>query len=62
KKDRPLLMKSRNVIETIKELLEMRKPYYEKADYILDTTKKPVEIIVEGIIEIIKKEDEKNKS
>ncbi|MCM8804866.1 MAG: shikimate kinase [Candidatus Omnitrophica bacterium] len=62
KKDRPLLMKSKNVIATIKEMLEMRKPYYQKADYTIDTTNKKVEIIVNEIIDIIKKENGKNKS
>lgn len=62
KKDRPLLMKSKNVIETIRELLEIRKPYYQKADHTIDTTNKKVEKIVDEIMEIIKKENEKNKS
>ncbi|MCX7916954.1 MAG: shikimate kinase [bacterium] len=60
KKDRPLLMKSKNVIQTIKEMLEVRKPYYQKADYTIDTTKKNIEEIVDEIIKIIKKENGKN--
>ncbi len=60
KKDRPLLMKSKNIIETIKELLEIRKPYYSKADYTIDTTNKKIEVVVEEIIKIIEK-DEENK-
>ncbi|MGC8976573.1 MAG: shikimate kinase [Candidatus Ratteibacteria bacterium] len=62
KKDRPLLMKSKNVIETIKELLEMRKPYYQKADYTVDTTKKKIEKVVDEIMELLKRENGKNKS
>ncbi|MCM8806486.1 MAG: shikimate kinase [Candidatus Omnitrophica bacterium] len=62
KKDRPLLMKSKNVIETIKELLERRKPYYSKADYTIDTTKKKIEDVVDEIIEIVKKENGENPS
>lgn len=61
KKDRPLLMKSKNVIETIKELLEMRKPYYSKADYTIDTTNKKIEEVVEEIIKILEIENGKNK-
>ncbi len=60
KKDRPLLLKSKNVIETIKELLELRKPFYSKADYTVDTTQKKTELIVEEIIKIIEKENGKN--
>ncbi|MFN4227887.1 MAG: shikimate kinase [Candidatus Ratteibacteria bacterium] len=55
KKDRPLLMRSKNVIETIKELLEIRKPYYEKADYTIDTTNKKIEAVVDEIIKIIER-------
>ncbi|MCM8785874.1 MAG: shikimate kinase [Candidatus Omnitrophica bacterium] len=58
KKDRPLLMRSKNVIETIKELLEIRKPYYSKADYTIDTTNKKIEAVVEEIIKIIEKNGE----
>jgi shikimate kinase len=60
KKDRPLLLKSKNVIETIKELLEMRKVYYDKADYKIDTTKKSIEEVANEIIEILKRENGKN--
>jgi len=60
KKDRPLLLKSKNVIETIKELLEMRKPYYDRVNYKIDTTKKTIEEVVNEIIEILKKENGKN--
>ncbi len=60
KKDRPLLMKSKNVIETIKELLELRKPYYSKADYTIDTTQKEIETIVDEILKIVEKENGKN--
>jgi len=62
KKDRPLLLKSKNVIETIKELLKIREPYYSKADYKIDTTKKSIDEVVEEIIRIIKKENEKVES
>lgn len=62
KKDRPLLLKSKNVIETIKELLKIREPYYSKADYKIDTTKKSIDEVVEEIIRIIKRENGKVES
>lgn len=62
KKDRPLLLKSKNVIETIKELLKTREPYYSKADYKIDTTKKSIDEVVEEIIRIIKRENGKVES
>jgi shikimate kinase len=36
--DRPLLLASKSAIETIRNLLRKREPYYSMADYTLDTT------------------------
>ncbi len=48
--DRPLLQVD-NPLQKIKELLEFRKPYYEKADIMIDTEgKSPIEV-AEEIIE-----------
>ncbi len=38
----------------IRELLEMRAPFYAKADYVIDTTELSVEQVVEKIIELTK--------
>jgi shikimate kinase len=51
--DRPLLQVE-NPIEKIKELLNFRKPFYEKADIIIDTEDKTPLHIAEEIIERIK--------
>lgn len=49
-KDRPLLQVE-NPLQKIKELIEFRKPFYEKADLMVDTEgKNPLEV-VEEIIE-----------
>jgi len=61
-KDRPLLLKSKHAIQTIKELLERRKPYYSKADYTIDTSHLAPEQVAEKIIEIYRNEKDKNKS
>lgn len=50
--DRPLL-KVLNPIEKIKELLHIRKPHYEKADYMIDTTSLSVDEVVDKIIALI---------
>ncbi|MEW6739572.1 MAG: shikimate kinase [Nitrospirota bacterium] len=51
--DRPLLQVD-NPLQRIKELLEFRKPYYEKADIMIDTEgKSPIEV-AEEIIEKVK--------
>ena len=52
-KDRPLLLVE-NPLERIKELLEFRKPFYEKADIMIDTESKTPLQIAEEIIERIK--------
>lgn len=52
KNDRPLL----NVpdrLERIKQLLEFRKPFYERADYFIDTSDLDVNEVVKKILEII---------
>jgi shikimate kinase len=51
--DRPLLQVE-NPIEKIRELLNFRKPFYEKADIIVDTEDKTPLQIAEEIIERIK--------
>lgn len=52
--DRPLLQ-AENPLKKIRELLEFRMPYYQKADIMIDTeNKKPFEV-AEEIIEIWKK-------
>ena len=52
--DRPLLQ-TENPLQKIKELLEYRRPYYEKADIMIDTeNKNPLEIAEEIIRKINK--------
>jgi len=51
--DRPLLLVE-NPFERIKELLEFRRPFYEKADVMIDTENKTPLQIAEEIIEKIK--------
>jgi shikimate kinase len=47
--DRPLLQVD-NPLQRIKELLEFRRPYYEKADIMIDTEgKSPFEVVEEII-------------
>ena len=50
--DRPLLNVG-NPLETIKKLLFERAPFYIKADYIIETTNKNIEEVVEEILEIL---------
>ena len=52
-KDRPLLHVE-NPLERIKELLQLRTPFYEKADIMIDTEKKSPIYIAEEIIERMK--------
>ncbi len=53
--DRPLLQVE-NPLQKIKELLEFRKPYYEKADIMIDTeNKSPIEV-AEEIIKAVNSE------
>jgi shikimate kinase len=52
-KDRPLLLVE-NPLERIKELLEFRKPFYEKADIMIDTESKTPLQIAEEIVERMK--------
>ena len=51
--DRPLLRVG-NPFEKIKGLLDFRKPYYEKADIVIDTEEKNPLLIAEEIIEKVK--------
>ncbi len=52
-RDRPLLIVEKP-LERIKKLLEFRKPFYEKADIMIDTESKTPLEIAEEIIERIK--------
>ena len=52
-RDRPLLFVE-NPLARIKELLEVRKPFYEKADIMIDTESKTPLEIAEEIIERMK--------
>ncbi len=52
---RPLL-KVENPMKRIKELLEKRKPYYQKIDRHINTSHLSVKQVVNKIIEILKKE------
>jgi len=52
-RDRPLLLVE-NPLERIKELLESRRPFYEKADVMIDTERKTPLQIAEEIVEKIK--------
>ena len=52
--DRPLLQ-VKNPLEKIDELLQLRRPYYEKADVIVDTESKNPLQIAEEIIEMMTK-------
>ena len=58
--DRPLLQVE-DPLEKIKELLNFRKPFYEKADIMIDTEGKTPLHIAEEIIEKVKGKDGKNK-
>lgn len=49
---RPLLMVD-NVIDEIKRLMFERAPLYIKADYIVDTTERPIDEIVNEIVEYL---------
>jgi shikimate kinase len=53
--DRPLL-RVENPLERIKELLELREPFYGKADIMIDTENKTPLRIAEEIIERMKEE------
>ncbi|MFH1381024.1 MAG: shikimate kinase [Candidatus Omnitrophota bacterium] len=50
---RPLL-KVRRPIDTIKELLDIRKPFYERADYHINTSKMSIKEVVHQAERIIK--------
>lgn len=52
-KDRPLLQVE-NPLQKIKELIEFRKPYYEKADLMIDTEGKNPREIADEIMDKIK--------
>lgn len=53
KKDRPLLP-GKNRRQKVGELLRKREPYYQKADYIVDTSLRTVEQVVEEICSFLK--------
>ncbi len=50
KKHRPLLNKKGDLLGQIKELLDRRKPFYQAADYTVDTSYKTPEKVVDEII------------
>ncbi len=50
--DRPLL-KTKDQLETIKNLLSRRSPYYRQADFIVDTNGKSVEQTVQELLKIL---------
>ncbi len=52
KKERPLLP-GKEPLEEIKRLLELRVPYYEQADWTVDTSKKTVAQVVEIVVATI---------
>lgn len=54
-RDRPLLLKSKDAIATIRLLLKERKPYYSEADYTVDTSAHTPDDTVAAILEILKK-------
>ena len=58
-RDRPLLLVE-NPLERIEELLEFRRPFYEKADVMIDTERKTPLQIAEEIIEKMKVHHGKN--
>jgi shikimate kinase len=51
--ERPLL-KAENPLQKIKELLDFRKPFYEKADIMIDTENRTPRQIAEEILERVK--------
>ena len=51
--DRPLL-RTKDQLETIRNLVSRRSPYYSQADFIVDTNKKSVEQTVEELLKILK--------
>ncbi|MCX7793687.1 MAG: shikimate kinase [Thermodesulfovibrionales bacterium] len=52
---RPLLHVE-NPLQRIKELLDFRRPYYERADILIDTDKKTPQEVAQEILEKIKQE------
>lgn len=52
-KHRPLL-NVKDSLKRIKELLDFRRSYYQKADYTIDTSDLGIEDVVERILEIIR--------
>ena len=55
--DRPLLNEP-GPGKRIEELLRMRRAYYEKADFSVDTSNLPVEEVIRRIEEVLRKKDE----
>ncbi len=51
---RPIL-KVKDPLKKIKELLEKRKPYYERADYHINTSSIDIDQAVKSILEFVKK-------
>lgn len=55
--DRPLLLKSKDAIATIRYLMKEREPYYAKADYTINTSELSPDDTVKAILDIIVKEE-----
>ena len=62
KRDRPLLLSKENeedleksLQKKIKSIMSERMKYYEQADYIFDTDKEPVGVLVDKITKVVNK-------
>lgn len=53
---RPLL-KTENILQKIKEMLDYRRPFYEKAGHCIDTSDRSKEEVVEEILEYVEKQN-----
>ena len=54
-KERPLLLNCKDPYKKIKEMLSFRKPYYEKADFKVDTSDLNPTEVVEKIVKFLQK-------
>ncbi len=55
--DRPLLLKSKDAISTIRGLMKKRRPHYAMADYTIDTTSLSVDEVVAKIQNLLNLRD-----
>jgi len=58
KKNRPLLNRSNNLLEHIRDMLDKRRPFYQTADCTIDTNGKSREQVVEEIVAYLAKSGE----